>query len=58
MIFISCFTTLYHVISQWTLSFNKLIIYDLLLIALKLMAVFGQYIEIKLKTKIKTMKIK
>ena len=31
------------------ISFNKLIIYDLLLIALKLMAVFDQYIEIKIK---------
>ena len=31
------------------ISFNKLIIYDLLLNGLKLMAVFGQYIEIKIK---------
>ena len=37
-------------------SFTKLIIYDLLLIVLKLMAVFGQYIEIKTKIKIIKMK--
>ena len=34
---------------MFSISFNKLIIYDLLLNGLKLMAVFGQYIKIKIK---------